>query len=82
MRCNRALRFAVDHGRNGGKVNAIMDCPTCSKNADEILEKYAVQGLTLATLCDIVLGEDAEDRSDEELVRVVANLMRSKLTAE
>jgi len=59
-----------------------MDCPTCSKNADDILEKYALQGLTLATLCDIVLGEDAADRSDEELVRVAANLMRFKLTAE
>jgi hypothetical protein len=56
-----------------------MDCPICNKNANEILEKYALQGLTLATLCDIMLGEDAEDRSDEELVRVVANLMRSKL---
>jgi len=71
--------FAVDHGQNGGKLTAIMNCPTCSKNADDILEKYALQGLMLATLCDIVLGEDEEDRSDEELVRVVANLMRSKL---
>jgi len=39
--------------------------------------KSAAQGLTLATLCDLVLGEDAQDRSDDALVRAA-----SKLAAE
>lgn len=33
------------------------------------------QGLTLATLCDMVLGENAEDRSDEALIRAVRELI-------
>lgn len=32
-------------------------------------------GLTLATLCDMVLGEDAADRSDEALIRAVRFLL-------
>ena len=39
--------------------------------------KSAAQGLTLATLCDLVLGEDAQDRSDDALV-----MAASKLAAE
>ena len=46
--------------------------------------KSSAQGLTLATLCDIVLGEDAQDRSDDALVRAASNLAaeRDKLKAE
>ena len=32
--------------------------------------------LTLATLCDMVLGEDAKDRSDDALIRAIGNLIR------
>lgn len=32
-------------------------------------------GLLLATLCDMVLGEDAEDHSDEALMRGVRGLL-------
>jgi hypothetical protein len=31
--------------------------------------------LTLVTLCDIVLGEEAQDRSDEALIRAVRGLV-------
>ena len=37
---------------------------------------YISRGLTLATLCDMVLGEDAEDRSDDALIRAVGMLFR------
>ena len=36
------------------------------------------QGLTLATLCDMVLGEYAEDRSDDALIRAVGTLIRER----
>ena len=32
--------------------------------------------LTLATLCDMVLGENAADRSDDALIRAIGNLIR------
>ena len=41
----------------------------CADTANE-------QGLTLATLCDMVLGEDAEDRSDDALIRQVGLIQR------
>lgn len=33
------------------------------------------RGLTLSTLCDMVLGEDAADRSDEALIRGVRRML-------
>jgi len=33
-------------------------------------------GQTLATLCDMILGEDAEDRSDDALIRGVGRLLQ------
>jgi hypothetical protein len=36
----------------------------------------ALQGLHLATMADVVLGEDAKDRSDETLVREVCRIAR------
>ena len=36
------------------------------------------RGLTLATLCDMVLGEGTADRSDDALIRAVGELIRSK----
>jgi len=38
--------------------------------------------LTLVTLCDMVLGEDAEDRSDDALIRAVGELVRSQIPSE
>lgn len=38
--------------------------------------KKAIQGLHLVTMADVVLGEDAEDRSDETLVREVCKMAR------
>lgn len=35
----------------------------------------AERGVTLATLCDMVLGEDAADRSDEALIRALAEMI-------
>jgi len=43
---------------------------------DELVLKVRAQGLTLATLCDLVLGEDATNRSDEALIRAVGELKR------
>lgn len=41
--------------------------------AARAFEKNArLQGLTLTTLCDLVLGEDATDRSDELLIRTIS----------
>ena len=44
-------------------------CATCWRKA-------MLHVLTLATLCDMVLGEEAEDRSDDTLVRAVGELLR------
>ena len=35
----------------------------------------AHRGLTLATLCDMLLGEGAEDRSDDALIRRARELL-------
>jgi len=43
--------------------------------------KKADQGLTLACLCDGILGEDSADRSDQTLVRVGCR-MKAELAAE
>lgn len=42
------------------------------------LNRNEQDGLTLATLCDMVLGEDAMDRSDETLIRAVRELLNIK----
>lgn len=53
------------------------------KTTKEILlkQKLAKAGLTLATLCDLVLGEDSLARSDEALIREVAKLARPRYIA-
>ena len=43
---------------------------------EQVTRKNAIQGLHLATMADVVLGEDAEDRSDETLVREVCRMAR------
>lgn len=46
------------------------------KNPESYWHDKAVrQGLTLATLCDMVLGEDATQRDDETLIRSVRVLL-------
>jgi hypothetical protein len=44
--------------------------------------RAAAYGMTLATLCDLVLGEDAKDRSDDALVRAVSKLVRVSSQAD
>ena len=44
------------------------DIASCLEHTDD--------GLTLATLCDMVLGEDATDRSNDALVKAVGRLLR------
>ena len=39
-------------------------------------------GVTLATLCDMVLGADAADRSDDALVRAVGEMKRERDAAQ
>lgn len=52
----------------------------CRKGfACEHERKAAEYGLTLATLCDLVLGEDANNRSDEALVLAVSRMVRGNL---
>ena len=43
---------------------------------EKLQREKALQGLHLATMADVVLGEDAEDRSDETLVREVCRIAR------
>ncbi len=46
----------------------------------ELEREKSLQGLHLATMADVVLGENAEDRSDDTLVREVCKMAR-ELTA-
>ena len=55
------------------KARAAVDTLKASVQAED---ERAAQGLTLASLCDLVLGEDAHDRSDDALVRAVGELKR------
>ena len=41
----------------------------------DLQEENARRGLTLATLCDMLLGEGAEDRSDDALIRRARELL-------
>jgi len=43
---------------------------------ETLQREKALQGLHLATMADVVLGENAEDRSDETLVREVCKMAR------
>jgi len=43
---------------------------------EKLERQNALQGLHLATMADVVLGENAEDRSDETLVREVCRMAR------
>ena len=45
-------------------------------------QRADLANMTLATLCDMVLGEDAADRSDDALVRAVGELERERDAAQ
>ena len=47
-------------------------------DADHYRNKAADQALTLTTLCDMVLGEDAPKRDDDTLVRAVRVLLNNQ----
>lgn len=72
---NAALRNEVDEqARLNGKGT---ERELALRAKVETLErKNALQGLHLATMADVVLGENAEDRSDETLVREVCKMAR------
>ncbi len=75
QRENTALRNEVDEqARLNGKGS---EREAALRTKVEMLErKNALQGLHLATMADVVLGENAEDRSDETLVREVCRMAR------
>lgn len=57
--------------------NTTQFCHEAEENAHLLAkarEEGAIRGLTLATLCDMLLGEDATDRSDDALVRAAWKL--------
>ena len=47
-------------------------------NGVSVKEKCLADGLTLATLCDMVLGERAENRSNFALIRAIGKLIRER----
>lgn len=49
------------------------------KEYDKLITGYRLADMHLATLCDIVLGEDATDRSDEALIIAAGSLKRKYL---
>lgn len=63
-----------------------MNAPTTPKEMIAHLQREnaalrrhsADQGLTLATLCDLILGEAADDRSDTALIRGASVLVRGR----
>lgn len=58
------------------RADDAMGCPELGARMelDKALARAAKLDLTLATLCDMVLGEDAKDRSDEALLAGVRRL--------
>jgi hypothetical protein len=74
---NSALRNELDEqARLNGKGS---ERESALRAKVETLErKNALQGLDLATMADVVLGEDADDRSDETLVREVSRMARER----
>ena len=63
-------RQAVCNGKGSEREAALLG------KVEQLTRKKAIQGLHLATMADAVLGENAEDRSDETLVREVCRMAR------
>ena len=49
------------------------------KEHENVLARLNIANMHLATLCDIVMGEDAADRSDEALILATGSLKRKYL---
>lgn len=88
------LQFADDIRQRGFAIGAQFGCARnqnstqfCyeaeekSRMIDQLRAESAGRGLTLATLCDMLLGEDATDRSDDALVRAAMKMKRDRDTA-
>lgn len=70
--CKNCGSYAINnhlHGRDGSKRDL---CDVCFWR-----DKADSQGLVLATLCDMVLSEDAPKRDNETLVRAVRALLNT-----
>ena len=52
--------------------------PSLDWRDDDTDDEIRYRGLVLATLCDMVLGEDAKDRSDDALIRGVRRLLNGQ----
>jgi hypothetical protein len=63
-------------GLSSGYMKLLRELQSLTAENNELRSKNALQGLHLATMADVVLGEDAEDRSDETLVREVCRMAR------
>ena len=69
--CIRCGSYAINPGHYGRNQITDLDlCDVCYWR-----KRHDAQGLTIATLCDIVLGENAGDRSDDALIRGVRRLI-------
>ncbi len=68
---------AVLHARDNRSQEQHCTCvaPLVGK-VKQLEREKALQGLHLATMADVVLGENANDRSDETLVREVCRMAR------
>lgn len=71
----RNLVYAVHFTR--GKENGVdFDADMCLRDYGRVVDELGEADLALATLCDMVLGEDAEDRSNDALIRAVGMMLR------
>jgi len=61
---------------------AAADIAALQAENERLRAKLADVELTLVTLCDMVLGEDAGDRSDDALIRAVGRLQGQIVAAE
>ena len=72
---NEALRNEVDEQARLNGKGSEREAALLAK-VERLERQKALQGLHLATMADVVLGENANDRSDETLVREVCKMAR------
>jgi len=68
-----AVAHTLDHRSDEQHCTCVV--PLLGK-VKQLEREKSLQGLHLATMADVVLGENAEDRSDETLVREVCKMAR------